>query len=106
MSLTVLVFVEKVEKSKNTWKILFQVTNMVSAVLWIIDQLVFYEFIAILEGNVFYSHVALCLKVAHHGNHTNIKRIFDYLQTLYWKYFEKLLNTTFKYGDSESGVLI
>ena len=34
--------------------------------------------------NVFYGHAALRRDVAHHGNHRNIKCIFDYLDTLYW----------------------
>jgi len=34
--------------------------------------------------NVIYGHAALRWAVAHHGNHRNIKCIFDYLHTLYW----------------------
>ena len=64
-------FFEKVEKLKHTWKILFQVINIVSEVLWFIDQVVFYEFIAIWKGDVFYSDATLCLNMAHHGNHRN-----------------------------------
>jgi len=35
------------------------------------------------EDNVIYGHAALRRDVAHHGNHSNIKCIFDYLHTLY-----------------------